>query len=215
MVAYPSPWKVHLRPKLSPRLSFSTTIHRSFTSLNEEIVPLVENPEVDQTLEESTMAASNLDHTEILSAVLNELESERSQRMHLEEQVHTLRTEQAKILNVLASQQTMTTTRNMVSLQTERDGYRELIDALTAENKAIAAARTASRTTLPLHVVRLLEIMPWDMRANNHATATEEVRRQLFSKYNLPNCASMDSTKDSLLTYRQKPTFLTITLTGV
>ena len=157
---------------------------------------MVENPEIDQTLEESTITVSSLDHTEILSAVLDELDRERSQRRQLEVQVQTLRDEQAKISNVLDSQQTIiTTTRNMVSLQTERDGYRELIDALTAENKAISAARTASRTTLPLHVVRLLEIMPWDIRANHHAAATEEVRRPLNSKFYLPNPASIVLTK--------------------
>jgi hypothetical protein len=116
------------------------------------------------------------DETGILSAVLFELDRERLQRWELEQEVLMLREEQANVSAVLQDEQAVTR-RNVVSLQTERDGYKELIDALTSENKAISAARSSGpQITLPIHVVRLLELMPWDTRAHHHATATEEVR---------------------------------------
>ena len=66
--------------------------------------------------------------------------------------------------------------RDRIRLETERDGFRELIDALTADNDAIATALRSPEDTLPLHIVRLLEIIPWDTRTKQYAKATEEVR---------------------------------------
>lgn len=81
--------------------------------------------------------------------------------------------------------------QEILTLQAEKNGLVQLIDALTSDNDAVVLAQTAEQTpssysssssstimppaTLPLHVVRLLEIMPWDTRAQRHATAVEEV----------------------------------------
>lgn len=93
--------------------------------------------------------------------------------------------------------------RVFVSLETEVKGYQQIVDALTLGKPAIAAAAAAERSeesvskgtstrqrlgqtekrklnnanrkTLPLHVVRLLEVLPWDPRAEQHIFAVEEI----------------------------------------
>lgn len=186
MVNDRSSWKVHARQRLPlPRLTLTTTIQRSISSLNDEIVSPEENLEIEQMQGVSSPMKSPLDHTEILSAVLQELDMERSRRCDLEEQFRRLREEHAGVSSKLHDEQSFTR-RHVVSLQAERDGYKELIEALTAENRAISAARTASQTTLPLHVVRLLEIMPWDTRAHQHTTVTEEVSRGMRCYLTIP-----------------------------
>jgi len=185
-----SSWRVHARQRLPPpRLTLTTTIQRSISSLNDEIVFPEENLEIEQMQGVSSpmKTKSTLDHTEILSAVLQELDMERSRRCDLEEQFRRLREEHAGVSSKLHDEQSFTR-RHVVSLQAERDGYKELIEALTAENRAISAARTASQTTLPLHVVRLLEIMPWDTRAHQHTTVTEEVSRGMRCNFTIPVC---------------------------
>lgn len=89
------------------------------------------------------------------------------------------------------------------SMEIQVEGYREIIDALTLSKPAIAAAaamekeeasllarrggqnrkqntnaqqlQRKTRKTLPLHIVRLLEVLPWDARAKQHVFATEEI----------------------------------------
>lgn len=81
--------------------------------------------------------------------------------------------------------------KHYTALQQELEGYRQIIDAMTQEKPAIAAAlkagsekRLAIRTglpvplqnpTLPLHVIRLLEVMPWENKAQEHAFAEDEL----------------------------------------
>lgn len=172
-----SSWKVNARQRVPlPQLALTTTIQRSFSSLNDEIVTDAGQMMMMQGVSSSTMNSS-LDHTEILAAVLQELDMERSRRCDLEEQLQKLREEHASVSSVLHDEQSFTR-RHALSLQAERDGYKELIEALTAESRAISVARTriaSQKTALPLHIVRLLEIMPWDTRAHQHTTVTEEV----------------------------------------
>lgn len=81
--------------------------------------------------------------------------------------------------------------KHYTALQQELEGYRQIVDAMTQEKPAIAAAlkadsekRSAVRTgrpvphqnpTLPLHVIRLFEVMPWEPKAQEYAFAEEEI----------------------------------------
>jgi hypothetical protein len=87
--------------------------------------------------------------------------------------------------------------RVFVSMEAQVEGYQQLVDALTLGKPAIAAAAKAEeslsksirqrkggsshaeqhqdRKTLPLHVVRLLEVLPWDPRAKQYIFAVEEI----------------------------------------
>jgi hypothetical protein len=92
-----------------------------------------------------------------------------------------------------------------LAMQTQVEGYQQLVDVLTKGKPAIAAAaknentvnrgsRSNSRIhsndsaikhkqTLPLYVVRLLEVIPWDPRAREHIFGTEEVYEwQVYDK---------------------------------
>lgn len=73
-------------------------------------------------------------------------------------------------------------------METQVQGYQQLVDALTLGKPAIAAAAAEEtirkplkhgamqkRKTLPLHVVRLLEVLPWDPKAQQYIFAVEEV----------------------------------------
>lgn len=66
--------------------------------------------------------------------------------------------------------------RELIAMQTERDGYKDLVDVLTADNDAISASISSRNRTLPLHIVRMLELMPYDPRAVQACKANEEVR---------------------------------------
>lgn len=81
--------------------------------------------------------------------------------------------------------------KHFTALQQELEGYRQIVNAMTQEKPAIAAVLKASSArrsaiqtgrplpdqapTPPLHVVRLLEIMPWEPKAQEHAFASEEI----------------------------------------
>ncbi len=62
-------------------------------------------------------------------------------------------------------------------LSTERDGYLNLVDALTSDSEAITLASRKAEGTLPLHIVRLLEIMPWDDRSQDYISSQEVVHQ--------------------------------------
>lgn len=136
----------------------------------------------------------------LLQDILNELDRERRRRAELEVQVRTLLEEK---LAAEPGEDEMTISRkHYVALQTELSGYRKLIEVMTGERPALAhAVQTTMRQkilqkqhefaavvppkaspSLPLHVIRLLEIMPWDSRSNEYAFATEEMYE--FQFYN-------------------------------
>jgi hypothetical protein len=140
----------------------------------------------------------------VLKDVLDELDRERSRRAELEDQVRKLHEEAA------ISQQQRTAIHSevnhsishqaFVSMETQLNGFQQIVDAITLGKPAIAAAAAAERSekalykhtppraarsnraeptphrkTLPLHVVRLLEVLPWDPRVKQHIFVTEEV----------------------------------------
>ena len=64
---------------------------------------------------------------------------------------------------------------HLKQLVTERDGYLTLINALTSDNDAVKLSAKKSASSLPLHIVRFLEIMPWDDRAQDYISEWEVV----------------------------------------
>ena len=135
---------------------------------------------------------------ELMRDILNELDRERRRRAELEAQVRTLLAEHQS--SQPGADQMVLSRKHFIALQTELQGYRKLVEAMTAERPAIAAAVQNSlrqkilqkqhehakvvplpaSPSLPLHVIRLLEIMPWDPRANEYAFATEEMYEWQF-----------------------------------
>jgi hypothetical protein len=87
-----------------------------------------------------------------------------------------------------------------LAMQTQVVGYQQLVDELTRGKPAIAAAAKNEKTdslgrsgisrnngrkkqTLPVYVVRLLEVIPWDPRAREHIFGIEEVYEwQVYDK---------------------------------
>ncbi len=56
----------------------------------------------------------------------------------------------------------------LITLRIENDGYLELIHALSPNNNAMVVALNDDSNTLPLQVIQLLELMPWDERVPLH-----------------------------------------------
>jgi hypothetical protein len=115
----------------------------------------------------------------ILNDVLEELDRERSKRAELEARVRVveqdLYSEKRKNAN-----STNTSLKDYMSLKTEAEGYLELLDALTQDRPAFS-----KKQKLPIHVVRLLEIIPWDPRAKPHMFGQEQVYEwQMFRSDN-------------------------------
>jgi hypothetical protein len=109
----------------------------------------------------------------VLADVLNELDRERHKRAELEAQVRILQ-EELHSQRRRNSKSTKTSIRDYTQLLTERDGYKEILDAITADRAALHNANDVA-TCLPIHIVRLLEVMPWDPRVQQYIFGTEQV----------------------------------------
>lgn len=143
---------------------------------------------------------SRRDHTEegLLRDVLDELDRERKRRAELEAQIRFLLTEKQQ-----AEDEFKISRKHYIALQTELQGYRQLVEVMTRDKPAMAAAIKATTrqkigalqkngpekststsnalaSYLPLHVVRLLEVMPWDHRTKQYTFATEELYEWQF-----------------------------------
>lgn len=118
----------------------------------------------------------------VIRDVLEELDKERTKRAELESEVRKL-SKQLSSHEAKDGEGRAVTRQAVVAMEAQVRGYQQLVDALTAGKPAIDAAAAAESSTssreriktLPLHVVRLLEIMPWDPRANEHIFGTETV----------------------------------------
>ena len=121
----------------------------------------------------------------VLFDVLQELDRERNKRAELEARVRVLEHE-VHMQRRKNSKSSKTSVRDFVFIKTERDGYKEILDALTQDRPAFSA-RGSNKTTngnrhdenshesLPIHIVRLLEVMPYDARAQQYVLSDEEV----------------------------------------
>lgn len=122
--------------------------------------------------QDRTGSASNPEEEDsVLRDVLDELDRERSQRAELEAKVRALLQSESK--DSKPSARDIVSRKDWMALKTERDGLVELLDSLLSETPAFQAANKT--TSLPLHALRLLEIMPWDSRARQHAIGKEEI----------------------------------------
>ena len=94
----------------------------------------------------------------------NPMQMQMNQHNQHEEEIHQLKTQQTHALR---------------KLTTERDGYLTLIDALTISSStgtdAISLSSKRAPGTLPLHIVRFLEVMPWDERCQDYISTLESV----------------------------------------
>ncbi len=108
----------------------------------------------------------------VLRDVLNELDRERSQRAELEARMKLMKQELQTLRRKKGNKKTGKTAsnRSMIAIQAERDGYLEIIEALTQDRPAFSTEQK-----LPIHVVRLLEVIPWDPRARHHLFGQETV----------------------------------------
>ena len=181
---------------------------------------------------------------ELLRGAFDELEKERELRVALEAKLRALQEENqltptapaekpkkkskrrsSKSSSIILSKDedslgATTSSKQYTTLQQELEGYRQLVDAMTQEKPAIAAAIQATEArrsavqsgrpmplqspTLPLHVIRLLEIMPWEPKAQEYAFATEEIYEwQVYSVKQQKWCSS---SKDLPPFFRSLPT---------
>lgn len=107
----------------------------------------------------------------VLRDVLDELDRERSHRAELAARMKKMSQELQTLQRVNASiSGKVATDRAVLTLQAERDGYLELIHALTQDRPAFS-----KHQKLPIHVVRLLEVIPWDPRAKQYLFGQETV----------------------------------------
>mmetsp|Transcript_29996 Transcript_29996/g.72030 ORF Transcript_29996/g.72030 Transcript_29996/m.72030 type:complete len:549 (+) Transcript_29996:98-1744(+) len=105
----------------------------------------------------------------VLNDVLEELDRERTKRAELEARVReleqNLHTEKRK-----NTQSSNFSAKDYMSLKAEAGGYLELLNALTQDRPAFS-----TKQKLPVHILRMLEIIPWDPRARPHLFAQEQV----------------------------------------
>jgi len=163
--------------------------------------------------------------------ILQELDKERRLRAELEEKIRQLQLE--KESGKPSDNEIVLSRKHYVALQAELQGYRQLVEALTADRPAVAAAvrstlrqkilqkqhhdhssllqqRPSQQTvvptppSLPLHVIRLLEVMPWDPRAKEFAFATEAMYEWQF--YNSKTKTWGTELRDSPPLFRTLPT---------
>jgi hypothetical protein len=158
---------------------------------------------------------------DVVRDILEELDRERSKRAELELKIRQLVEAQTNAAQTAASataesseqkrkskengagagdNKNIPSSHDYLAMQTQVEGYQQLVDALTKGKPAIAAAaknektdslgrsgisrnNDAKKSTLPLYVVRLLEVIPWDPRAREHIFGIEEVYEwQVYDK---------------------------------
>ncbi|GKY94810.1 hypothetical protein MPSEU_000446200 [Mayamaea pseudoterrestris] len=103
----------------------------------------------------STPQQQHVQEEGVLRDVLDELDKERKKRAELE----------AKVRALEAQQEERSGKHKLLALQYQVDGYQQVIHALTESKPALSAANVR-QCTIPIHILRLLEIIPWDARAH-------------------------------------------------
>mmetsp|Transcript_18932 Transcript_18932/g.45708 ORF Transcript_18932/g.45708 Transcript_18932/m.45708 type:complete len:693 (+) Transcript_18932:198-2276(+) len=154
----------------------------------------------------------------VLAEILLELDRERHRRAEMEAKVRVLEEElqnserRRKRTTETHTTPSSTTVRDITRVEAERDGYKQIVEALTNDRPAFSTSMkyhsitehttndttttttstgTASNTKnnrkrhgqnqndqikqLPIHIVRLLEVMPWDPRAQSYVFGHEQV----------------------------------------
>lgn len=154
-------------------------------------------PEEQQQQQQSQPAPDAAGAEEdLLRDVLDELDKERSKRAQVEADLRMLgeerealqrqlEEERRKNQNAKPKEEDIVSRHAFVAMEAQVKGFKQLVDALTIGKPAIAAAAKATSTqnsrirqrpsTLPLHVVRLLEVLPWDPRTHEHIFGLEVI----------------------------------------
>jgi hypothetical protein len=109
----------------------------------------------------SASAAPQVQEEGVLRDVLDELDKERSKRAELEAKIKSLEVQQQEALQQ----------NKVLTLQYEVEEYKKVITALTSSKPALASKRQMS--SIPLHMLRLLEITPWDPRVHDFIFQTD------------------------------------------
>lgn len=139
---------------------------------------------------------------DLLRDVLDELDKERSKRAEVEADLRHLAEEREALQKQIEEErrkhekakpkeEEIVSRHAFIAMESEVKGFKQLVDALTLGKPAIAAAAKATASaqqqsssrltskrppaTLPLHVVRLLEVIPWDPRAQEHIFGMESI----------------------------------------
>lgn len=144
-------------------------------------IPASSSADEDPSPRESRRASFLEQEEGVLRDVLEELDRERHKRAELEAQVRVLQ-EELHSQRRKNSKSTKTSARDYTQVVAERDGYKEILDALTEDRPAFATAAHQERnsphhnhSTLPIHIIRLLEVMPWDSRAQQYIFGMEQL----------------------------------------
>lgn len=125
----------------------------------------------------------------VLRDVLEQLDRERAKRAEVEAKIKILsdklarEKEKTALLTRPESLEREVSRAAFVSMEAQVKGYKQIVDALTEGIPAIDAASKYSNQspqrkhpkTLPLHVVRLLEVIPWDTRTQEQIFGHEDV----------------------------------------
>lgn len=101
-----------------------------------------------------------------LSRALAELDRERTKRAEAETRCATLSFDARRLRS------------DAIILRRQRDAFVDMVESLTADScdaVLYASSRSEDESTLSLHDIRLLEIMPWDERVREVAEVLEEV----------------------------------------
>ena len=114
----------------------------------------------------------------VLMDVLQELDRERHKRAELEARVRVLEQE-VHMQRRKNSKSSKTSVKDYALIKTERDGFKEILDVLTSDRPALSTS-SHQKHPLPMYVVRLLEVMPWDPRAQQYVTGQEQVYEWQF-----------------------------------
>jgi hypothetical protein len=147
---------------------------------------------MEKSIVESSRSTEETREEGLIRDVIDELDRERQRRAELELELSRLKENQKLLLSTMENEKIVEEKKKanqlnhisnssaiskkvFLSMRSERDGFKELIDALTADNDAVIVAVNQPKTTLPLHLVRMLEILPYDPRSQKSALAEEEV----------------------------------------
>jgi len=176
-------------PQLVPYVKENDVADRRARQVTSDI--LTSTNQTATTTEEasSSRRASFLEQDEgVLMDVLEELDKERQKRAELEAKVRVLEQE-AHTQRKKSSKSSKLSSREFAVVKAERDGFKEILDALIQDRPAFSTSSYKSQQksvhqtkSLPIHIVRLLEVMPWDSRAQQYIFGQEQVYEwQIYS----------------------------------
>mmetsp|Transcript_24018 Transcript_24018/g.56694 ORF Transcript_24018/g.56694 Transcript_24018/m.56694 type:complete len:540 (-) Transcript_24018:332-1951(-) len=168
-------------PEIPQIMSTSASEYHAYSQRSQEAAANLTSPTAVTEDAGKPRRSSFLEQDEgVLMDVLQELDRERHKRAELEARVRVLEQE-VHMQRRKNSKSSKTSIKDYALIRTERDSYKEILDVLTHDRPAFSSS-SRQKHPLPMYVVRLLEVMPWDSRAQQYATGLEEVYEwQIYS----------------------------------